>query len=218
MNKLDMIRKIKKYKEPPYRKDDSYFLRSPWYKFGTVGAYEEWYWFTNETILQQATLEDIIEAYKEITKFYFNKGENNNMSTPIKKSMFEEVKDRNVVLGSGDGDSQRFFRTVKDFVDFLSLPAAEEKKLDKVEKGYIKDVIRPFRDNVVYIKKTTATPIEGLFSSYCREQIEIGYKDFYNDDAIIKIILPPFMKDKMYKGMQINKEYTLEELRIKFRD
>ena len=31
---LDMIHKIKKYKEPPH----SYFLRSPWDKFGTVGC------------------------------------------------------------------------------------------------------------------------------------------------------------------------------------
>lgn len=212
MDKLDAIRKIKKYKEPPYRKDDSYFLRSPWYKFGTMSSIrEKWYWFTDETILQLATVKDIIEAYNEINKFYFDKGEDFNMYTPytpIKKTMFEEVKDRDIVLGSGNGDSQRYFRTVKDFVDFLSLPAQEEK-LDNIEKRYIKDFIRPFRDDIKYIKKIP------IYTYTQREQIQIGYKCVYND-SITTISLPPFPKNSMYKGMKLNKEYTLEELGIKF--
>lgn len=210
MNKLEVIREIKKYKEPPYRKDDAYFLRSPWNKFGMVGCgiCEKWYWFTNEVILQQATVEDIIQAYNEITKFYFNKGEDINMSTPIKKSMFEVVKDRDIVLGSGNGDSQRYFRTVKDFIDFLSLPV-EEEKLDNIEKRYIKDFIRPFRDDIKFIKKTP------IYTYTQREQIQIGYKYAYND-SVVTISLPPFPKNSMYKGMELNKEYTLEELGIKF--
>lgn len=210
MNKLDIIRKIKKYKEPPYRKDDAYFLRSPWNKFGTVGCgiYERWYWFNDEVILQRATLEDIIEAYNEITKFYFNKGEDINMNTSIRKTMFEEVKDRNVVLGSGNGDSQRYFRTVKDFIEFLSLPVQEEK-LDNIEKRYIKDFIRPFRDDIRYIKKIS-TP---LYTPQSREQIKVIY---YKNSIMGEILLPPFPKNSMYKGMKLDKEYTLGELGIKF--
>ena len=209
MNKLDVIRKIKRYKEPPYRKDDSCFLRSPWYKFGTMSCIrDKWYWFTDETILQLATVEDIIQAYNEITKFYFDKGEDFNMYTSIKKTMFEEVKDRDIVLGSGNGESQKYFRTVKDFVDFLSLPV-EEEKLDNVEKRYIKDFIRPFRDDITYIKKIP------IYTYTQREQIQIGYKYVYND-SITTISLPPFLKNSMYKGMKLNKEYTLEELGIKF--
>lgn len=211
MNKLDVIREIKKYKEPPYRKDDSYFLRSPWNHFGTVGCgiCEKWYWYTDETILQLATVDDIIEAYNEITKFYFDKGEDFNMYTSIKKkTMFEEVKDRDVVLGSGNGDSQRYFKTVKDFVDFLNLPA-EEEKLDNVEKRYIKDFIRPFRDDITYIKKV-ATP---LYTRQPKEQIKIVY---YKNGKMGEILLPPFPEKSMYKGMKLNKEYTLEELGIKF--
>lgn len=206
MNKLEVIREIKKYEEPPYRKDDSYFLRSPWNNFGTVscGICEKWYWYTDETILQKATVEDIVEAYNEITKFYFNKGEDINME----KSMFEVVKDRDIVLGSGNGDSQRYFKTVKDFVDFLSLPV-EEEKLDNVEKRYIKDFIRPFRDDITYIKKIP------IYTYTQREQIQIGYKYVYND-SVATISLPPFLKNSMYKGMKLNKEYTLEELGIKF--
>ena len=205
MNKLDAIREIKKYKEPPYRKDDLYFLRSPWNKFGIVssGICEKWYWFLDEVILQNATVEDIIQAYNEITKFYYDKGEDFNMYTSTKKTMFEVVKDRDVVLGSGDGDSQRYFRTVKDFVDFLSLPV-EEEKLDNVEKRYIKNFIRPFRDDIRYIKKIP------IYTYTQREQIQIGYKYVYNDS------ITTFPKNSMYKGMKLNKEYTLEELGIKF--
>lgn len=210
MDKLEVIHVIKFFKEPPYIKEDSYFLRSPWNKFGAVscGICEKWYWFTDETILQQATVEDIIQAYNEITKFYFDKGEDINMGTPIKKTMFEEVKDRDVVLGSGNGESQKYFKTVKDFVDFLSL-SVEEEKLDNIEKRYIKDFIRPFRDNIIYIKKIP------IYTYTQREQIQIGYKYVYND-SVATISLPPFLKNSMYKGMELNKEYTLEELGIKF--
>lgn len=210
MNKLDAIRKIKQYKEPPYRKDDSYFLRSPWNKFGAVssGICETWCWFTDETILQQATVEDIIQAYNEINKFYFEKGEDFNMYTSTQKSMFEEVKDRDVVLGSGNGESQKYFKTVKDFVDFLSLPV-EEEKLDNIEKRYIKDFIRPFRDDIQFIKKVS-TP---LYTLQPKEQIKIVY---YKNGKTGEILLPPFPEKSMYKGMKLYKEYTLEELGIKF--
>lgn len=210
MNKLDVIRKIKQYKEPPYRKDDSYFLRSLWNKFGTVscGICEKWYWFTDETILQIATAEDIIQAYNEITKFYFDKGEDFNMYTSTKKTMFEVVKDRDVVLGSGNGESQKYFKTVKDFVDFLSLPV-EEEKLDNIEKRYIKDFIRPFRDDIKFIKKISAP----LYTLQPKEQIKIVY---YKNGKTGEILLPPFPEKSMYKGMKLYKEYTLEELGIKF--
>lgn len=212
MDKLEVIREIKFFKEPPYRKEDSYFLRSPWNKFGAVscGICEKWYWFTDETILQQTTVEDIVQAYNEITKFYFDKGEDINMSTPIKKTMFEEVKDRDVILGSGNGDSQRYFRTVKDFIDFLSLPV-EEEKLDNVEKRYIKDFIRPFRDDIKYIKKIS-TP---CYTSQFKDKEQIGF-EYYKNGKAVEILLPPFPKNSMYKGMKLNKEYTLEELGIKF--
>jgi hypothetical protein len=207
MNKLDAIREIKKYKEPPYRKDDLQFLRSPWYKFGSMSCIrKKWYWFADETILQIATAEDIIQAYNEITKFYFDKGEDFNMYTSTKKSMFEVVKDRDVVLGSGNGESQKYFKTVKDFVDFLSLPV-EEEKLDNVEKRYIKDFIRPFRDDIRYIKKIS------IYTLQPKEQIKVVY---YKSGITGEILLPPFPKNSMYKGMKLNKEYTLEELGIKF--
>jgi hypothetical protein len=209
MNKLDAIRKIKKYKEPPCRKDDLHFLRSPWYKFGSMSCIrKKWYWFADETILQVATAEDIINAYNEITKFYYDKGEDFNMYTSTRKSMFEEVKDRDIVLGSGNGETQKYFRTVKDFVDFLSLPV-EEEKLDNIEKRYIKDFVRPFRDDIRYIIKISAP----LYTLQPKEQIKVVY---YKNGKKGEILLPPFPEKSMYKGMKLFKEYTLEELGIKF--
>lgn len=79
----------------------------------------------------------------------------------------------------------------------------EEKKLilDEAERKYLSNVIRPFRDEVKKIRKTFDYDIE-------KQYIIITFKD--NDAMIFK----SFKKGTMYKGMQLNKEYTLEELRL----
>lgn len=72
--------------------------------------------------------------------------------------------------------------------------------LDEVEKRYLNNVIRPFRDKVKNIIKTKS----------------IALKD--KEYIIIRIIngnnipLPYFDKNTMYKDMRLDKEYTLEEL------
>lgn len=71
--------------------------------------------------------------------------------------------------------------------------------LDNTEKRYLKDVIRPFRDRVKYIEKRNISR-----GDYIRIMIQ--------DTNICD--LPYFEKDTMYKGMRLNKEYTLEELGI----
>lgn len=79
---------------------------------------------------------------------------------------------------------------------------SEYKKpiLDEAEKRYLKGVIRPFRNMVLFIKKTCN------YSS-CK-WIEIAV------EANRTIALPGFKNDEMYKGMKLEKEYTLEELGI----
>ena len=74
----------------------------------------------------------------------------------------------------------------------------EDKKeiLDEVEKEYLRAVIKPFRKRMTCIKK----------SRYFNYEFIILNLD--NDG----IFLPSFKKGKMYKGMELNKEYTLEEL------
>lgn len=69
--------------------------------------------------------------------------------------------------------------------------------LDKQEKKYLSDVIRPFRDKVKSIVK---------YCSYNGYYIEINFKNE------VSISFPYFKENTMYKGMEDYKEYTLEEL------
>ena len=74
----------------------------------------------------------------------------------------------------------------------------KEEVLDETERKYLADVIRPFRDKVKYIYK-------GQEWSSIKEFIHIELKE----DALD---LPYFKKETMYKGMEIDRNYTLEEL------
>lgn len=73
--------------------------------------------------------------------------------------------------------------------------------LDDTEKNYLRSVIRPFRDRVKYIKKQ-----QEIRGDEDKSFIAISV----DDD--IPIMLPYFDTDTMYKGMKLNKKYTLEEL------
>lgn len=73
----------------------------------------------------------------------------------------------------------------------------KQKLLDKVEKKYLSEVIRPFRKEVIAIKK--------LEVPSGREYILIILKD----DGMH---FPCFKKDTMYKGLELEKRYTPEEL------
>ena len=78
--------------------------------------------------------------------------------------------------------------------------------LDDNEKEYLIGVIKPFRNQVFNICKHNITCYE-----YVYEQIKIKVKDGI-DNGYTTISLPIFKKDTMYKGMEGDKEYSLEEL------
>ncbi len=73
----------------------------------------------------------------------------------------------------------------------------EKEILDEEEKEYLSNVIKPFRDKVEYIIKFDLLPEE--YISICLPEHET-------------INLPCFKRGTMYKGMEIEEEYTLEEL------
>lgn len=75
--------------------------------------------------------------------------------------------------------------------------------LDDIEKEYLSAVIKPFRNRVICIIKNKCLPDEYL---------RIHLKHYTGKDANEIIYLPCFKNGLMYKGMEINKEYTLEEL------
>ena len=68
--------------------------------------------------------------------------------------------------------------------------------LDDVEKAYLSALIKPFRNNVKFIRKMRSIAKEFIL-------IELKCNVFS---------LPFFEAETMYKGMEVNKKYTLEEL------
>ena len=80
----------------------------------------------------------------------------------------------------------------------------EKPILDKVERKYLSDVIRPFRKDykITISKKSVIDAKEYLCISV--KKIPSVFSEF--------ILLPCFKKGSMYKGMERDKEYSLEEL------
>ena len=82
----------------------------------------------------------------------------------------------------------------------------KEPVLDEKEKEYLSTVIKPFRDRVIYIKK-----IDMYLG--CEENCEYIFGELDNKDYVVDAFtLPYFPKGSMYKGMETDKKYTLEEL------
>ena len=73
----------------------------------------------------------------------------------------------------------------------------EKPILDKVEKRYLENVLRPFKDRVKYVKKKNTSNQQYLYI-----KLE-GYEC---------IELPYFEKNTMYEGMITSQAYTLKEL------
>lgn len=74
--------------------------------------------------------------------------------------------------------------------------------LDEVEKRYLSNVIKPFRDRVEAITK---------YDNGKSEYIVIRCSNLLNGITEY-MYFPVFEKGAMYKGMEIDKRYTLEEL------
>ncbi len=81
----------------------------------------------------------------------------------------------------------------------LGICEIEKPILNNSEREYLKNVIRPFKDEVEYIRKRN----------------NIG--DFYiairlkNKESVI---LPYFKNKNMYKGMEVDMCYTVKELKL----
>lgn len=80
-----------------------------------------------------------------------------------------------------------------------------EDILDKREKEYLSNIIKPFKSKIRYIKK--------VFFNKELEFIIISFEEI--NDTCGGMDLPLFKKGTMYKNMKIGKEYTLKELNLK---
>lgn len=80
---------------------------------------------------------------------------------------------------------------------------AEHKEpiLDEAEREYLSAVIKPFRDNVKLIAKADDFDKSYIFITFV-------------NDADSTMFFPYFKKGIMYKGMEPERKYTLEELGV----
>lgn len=75
----------------------------------------------------------------------------------------------------------------------------KQEILDEAEKEYLSNIIKPFKDRVEYIVKITIYHSNKKFL-----EIMLKNGDYAN--------LPYFRTNNMYKGMELDKLYTLKEL------
>ena len=88
-----------------------------------------------------------------------------------------------------------------DILDWMAQPY-REPILDDAEKKYLSEVIKPFLSKIKYIAK---------FKSACSEDKQYIHIGFYEGDGLT---FPYFKTNSMYKGMELNKAYTLKDLRL----
>lgn len=77
--------------------------------------------------------------------------------------------------------------------------------LTKDEKDYLSNVIKPFRKNIITIRKNHGCEYEYIQICIYRSSDIVGCEE---------ISFPYFNKGEMYKGMELDKEYTLDELEL----
>lgn len=89
---------------------------------------------------------------------------------------------------------------LESLINWLEEEYHEQPILDEKEKEYLSAVIRPWRDKVISIAKCEYDIFEFI-------QIKIDGEEY-------GLYLPNFEEGTMYKGMELDREYTLEELGI----
>lgn len=104
-----------------------------------------------------------------------------------------------ILFLKGKVTDERFGKIIKiEEPIYQTVYEHKEEILDEAEKRYLKAVIRPFRARMKYIMK---------------EDINYATKEYIRIDLGREMInLPKFDSGSMYKGMKLNKGYTLEEL------
>lgn len=103
------------------------------------------------------------------------------------------------------GIDLKILQAIKNsLIDDLYKKKPKEKRiLDDVERRYLKSVVRPFKNDVVWVMLA----YDWAYGTKVRLEIcccQHGIKSY--------IQLPPFTPNIMYKHLEIGKQYTLKEL------
>ena len=135
------------------------------------------------------------------------------------KDIYIYIKDNTVKSSHGkdikDYIDRLKIKSLSDFTSYIVLffsnhvykdwEVYKDPILDDVEKEYLSNIIKPFRDKVASIQKMT---YYGYYEADF-EYIAIFLKSNRIDNDIY---LPAFKEGSMYRGMKKHKQYTLEEL------
>lgn len=168
-------------------------------KFYTYSKYETW---INKCAMQ----------YKKKWKEEELPNKNNEYIIKVKAPhedgldiyLIQDIKTKQVYIIDEEGielvkENKTFFKKLPNnytgTIEVENGYIVEKEILDEKEKEYLSAVIRPFKDRIEFIAKRR------MFDDY----ICIGL----NNEAMS---LPYFKKGTMYKGMELNKKYTLKEL------
>lgn len=156
-------------------------------------------WFKEEELQKvEYTFEDLEKAPIG-TKITFGNGE---VLVKDDKDFFENSGYVRNILELNNFKSRILGKIIKiEEPEYLTVYESKSEILDEVEKRYLRNVIRPFRDRVKTIRK--------FVYSGGNASIDISIDD-NNTGWIIELL--PFPKNEMYKGMEDNKKYTIEEL------
>ena len=142
-------------------------------------------WMKEEKEMKETNL----QHYKEELKKMFNENykEPGNIVFKIKKEIDESI------------ETDCYYSSyTNDILDWMARPY-KETILDEAERKYLSAVIRPFRKKVKHI----------AIWDTCNGSKQFVHIKLYDEDCTN---LPNFKPNAMYKGMELHKEYTLEEL------
>ena len=156
-------------------------------------------WFKEEEIQKvEYTYEDLKKSPVG-TKVFF---ESNNVLLKINENHYEDEKfyrSNKSLKGLKDNVGSCLLGKIIKIEEPIYKTVYENKEiLDDIEKEYLRNIIKPFRDKVVFISKVTCED---------EECISIIMRPEYDSFS-----LPYFKKGTMYKGMNKRRDYSLKEL------
>ena len=96
-----------------------------------------------------------------------------------------------------------FDKSVNDFLN-TEIDIPDKHILDKEEHDYLRAVCKPYK--VKYIKKFETSLGSQFIGIVVKSSVYCGLAGCWS--------LPFFTKDTMYKGMEVDKEYSIQELEL----
>lgn len=115
-----------------------------------------------------------------------------------------KLTNKRIINNRGDMITFNFFKLLTGELE------TEQIILDNIEKRYLENVLKPFKDRILFAKKTTAYEYSGYeYSGYEYVCFKVVTSD--NEDYNY-LVLPYFIEGTMYKGMVLGKQYSIEEL------